>query len=65
MKDKIFEHLPVMYDPKSKTSVVGFEMNEAEKCGAVKFDVLGVSALDKINFAQRLVNDRRREKTTA
>lgn len=53
----IEELVPLAYDAKNKDRVVGVEMGDAEKMGAVKFDFLGVVALDKLWEAQRLIND--------
>jgi DNA polymerase III alpha subunit len=44
------------YDAKSKHVVVGVEMSNAEAMGAVKFDFLGVVALDKLRFSQDMIN---------
>lgn len=52
----IEELVPMTYDAKNKTRIVGFEMGSAEQCGCVKFDFLGVNALDKIWYAQDLIN---------
>jgi len=52
----IRELVPMMYDPKSKTQICGLEMGAAEAMGCVKFDFLGVTALDKIWHAMNLVN---------
>jgi len=48
---------PLVYDAKTKDRVVGLEMNSAEAMGAVKFDFLGVVALDKLWCIQDLVNE--------
>jgi len=48
--------VPMAYDPKSKTRIVGVEMGNAEILGAVKFDLLGVAALDKLWYGQALIN---------
>lgn len=53
---KIEELVPMVYDATSKNRIVGLEMNDAEKMGAVKFDFLGVVALDKLWRAQDLIN---------
>jgi len=50
--------VPMAYDAKTKDQVVGVEMADAEAMGAVKFDFLGVTALDKLWFAQELINKR-------
>ncbi len=52
----IEELVPLAYDAKNKSRVVGLEMNNAEDMGAVKFDFLGVVALDKLWNAQDLIN---------
>ena len=52
----ISELVPMVYDPKSKMRVCGLEMANAEAMGAVKFDFLGVTALDKLWYGQALVN---------
>jgi DNA polymerase III alpha subunit len=52
----IKELVPLVYDPKNKTRVVGFEMGSAEACGCVKFDLLGVVCLDKMWYCQKLIN---------
>jgi len=53
---KIEELVPLAYDPKSKHTIAGLEMFDAEAMGAVKFDFLGVAALDKLWRIQDLVN---------
>lgn len=52
----IAELTPMTYDAKNKNRVVGLEMDSAEAMGLVKFDFLGVVALDKMWEAQRLIN---------
>lgn len=52
----IEELVPLTYDAKNKDRVVGLEMYNAEAMGAVKFDFLGVVALDKLWKAQDLIN---------
>lgn len=54
----IAELVPIVYDSSNKDRIVGLEMSDAEAMGAVKFDFLGVGALDKLWEAQRLVNNR-------
>lgn len=53
----IAELVPLAYDAKNKDRVVGIEMNDAEAMGLVKFDFLGVVALDKLWKAQDLINN--------
>lgn len=48
---KIF---PMVYDTRTKNAVVGFDMKDSEKLGAVKFDILGVAILSKLQYAQEL-----------
>jgi len=52
----ISELVPLVFDPKNKTRIVGLEMGSAEAMGCVKFDLLGIVALDKIWLAQDLIN---------
>lgn len=52
----IDELVPLAYDAKNKDRIVGLEMYNAEDMGAVKFDFLGVVALDKLWKAQDLIN---------
>ena len=52
----IIEMVPLAYDAKNKNRVVGIEMADAETLGAVKFDFLGVTALDKCWYCQDLIN---------
>lgn len=55
--DRPIENLvPLMYDSVSKDRIVGLEMKDAEAMGCVKFDFLGLNILDKIHFAQKLIN---------
>jgi len=53
----IAELVPLAYDPKNKDRVVGLEMTGAESMGTVKFDFLGVVALDKMWEIQNLINE--------
>jgi DNA polymerase III alpha subunit len=59
----IEELVPLVYDAKNKSRVVGLEMNSAEAMGSVKFDFLGVVALDKLWKAQDLINGCDKEET--
>lgn len=52
----IHEFVPLSYDPKTQNRIVGLEMSDAESMGAVKFDFLGLVALDKLWKAQDLIN---------
>jgi DNA polymerase-3 subunit alpha len=51
--------LPVTYDKESGDLIVAFEMLDAEYAGAVKFDILGVSAYEKITQMIGMINDNR------
>ena len=39
---------PMVRDKKGSEKIAGMEMNDLESMGHVKFDILGVSLLDKI-----------------
>lgn len=55
--DQPIEQLvPLVYDSQSKTRIIGLEMEDAEALGCVKFDWLGIGALDKLWHAQDLIN---------
>jgi DNA polymerase III alpha subunit len=51
------------YDPKSKEQIVGVDMNVISKFGFCKFDLLGVSVLDKLKMTQDLVNGTHKKRT--
>lgn len=53
---KIEELVPLAFDTKGRNTIAGLEMFDAEAMGAVKFDFLGVAALDKIWRIQDLIN---------
>ncbi len=53
----IAEMVPLAYDAKNKTRVVGVEMEDAEKMGCVKLDILGILALDKIWHCMDMINN--------
>lgn len=46
---------PMVYDPKTKSRIVGFDLKSAEFCGSCKIDILGVSVLSKLKMVQKLV----------
>lgn len=52
----IIKMLPLAYDTKNKNRIVGVEMSDAEEMGGVKFDLLGISALDKCWYCADLIN---------
>ena len=43
------ELCPMIYDTKSKQQIIGFEMEDAESVGLIKYDVLGLALLDKLS----------------
>ena len=49
------EICPMVYDKSANDVVAGFEMNDLEAIGLVKFDILGVAVLDKIMGVQSLL----------
>lgn len=55
----IGELCPIIYDKKTKTPICGFDMKSVEKVGAVKYDVLGLASLDRIQTAKRILESRR------
>lgn len=52
----INETFPTKYDEKTGKKIVAMEMMEAEYCGAVKYDFLGVAALEKIDVITKMIN---------
>lgn len=52
----VAELLPMVYDTKTKARICGLEMTQVEALGGVKYDFLGVTALDKIHYASQLIN---------
>lgn len=39
---------PMTYDSKAKNTIVSLEMNDAEAAGGIKYDILGITLLDKM-----------------
>lgn len=53
---------PMIYDSNSKQQIAGFEMEQLESVGAIKFDILGLSTLDKsMGICQDLLGGEIRE----
>ncbi len=52
------ELCPLVYDPKTKTQIVGLEMGDCESIGLVKMDMLGLAALDKLLDIKQMVSQR-------
>lgn len=55
----IGEICPIVYDKKTKTPVSAFNMVASEKVGLVKYDILGLASLDRIQTAQHILRTRR------
>lgn len=53
---KIEDCFPMVLDSKTKKKIASYDMKSIEKCGAIKFDILGVAVLDKLKKCQNLVN---------
>ncbi len=49
------EICPMVYDTKAGTQIAGFEMKDLESIGLVKFDILGLGALSKLQGIQNLL----------
>jgi DNA polymerase-3 subunit alpha len=47
---------PLVWDSRSKQRIIGVDMDDVKNLGGIKLDPLGVSVLDKIKFAEDLVN---------
>jgi len=47
--------IPVTYDSKNKMIIAGLSMDDAENVGAVKFDILAINMLDKIQGVQQIL----------
>lgn len=54
--EPIEECFPMVIDRMTKKKMAGYDMKDIEKLGAVKYDILGVSVLDKLKLCQDLVN---------
>jgi DNA polymerase-3 subunit alpha len=50
------EICPMIYDPKSKQQISGWDLKSAEIAGLCKVDCLSVAGLDKLGKALRLIN---------
>jgi DNA polymerase-3 subunit alpha len=51
------EVCPMVYDKSEDAVVAGFEMNDLEAIGLIKFDVLGVAVLDKMMGVANLLEN--------
>jgi DNA polymerase-3 subunit alpha len=45
--------IAMVYDPKSQQQIAGFEGEDLEKVGPIKFDILGINLLDKLADIQK------------
>lgn len=57
----ISELFPVVKDPKTGENLLAVEMEFAEYIGAVKFDILGVAAYEKITAILEMIKSKRNE----
>lgn len=48
---------PMIHDKNSEELIAGMEMNSLEATGQVKFDILGVSSLDKLHLAINMIKE--------
>jgi DNA polymerase-3 subunit alpha len=53
--DPLAELYPMVFDKTTNQPIVGYEMADVEAAGGVKFDLLGVAALDKVMGAMNTV----------
>lgn len=53
--EKLADIAPIIYDKNSGEPIVALDKKDAEKIGLVKFDLLGLSALDKLMAVQNLL----------
>lgn len=54
-QDNIGDICPMIYHDESKEKITGLDMKSVEKVGLVKLDVLGVAALDKLQYVNNLL----------
>jgi|15BtaG_2_1085339.scaffolds.fasta_scaffold02584_6 DNA polymerase-3 subunit alpha len=54
-QEPLAEVCPMVYDKTTGALIAGMEMNDLEAMGHVKFDVLGISCLDKIKGCLNLI----------
>jgi len=55
--DPLAEICPMVYDKTDDEMIVGFDFNDAEHIGLVKFDILAVNLLDKIHGVFNLLRN--------
>jgi DNA polymerase-3 subunit alpha len=54
--DAVDDCFPMALDVKTKTRIIGVDMNNVAVLGGIKYDLLGTAILDKLKMAQDLVN---------
>ena len=55
--EPIYNKAPLIWDNKNNRYIVGVNMDDAEKLGLIKLDLLSVSCLDKADFIRRGVKN--------
>lgn len=48
-------HFPITFDPKNGDMILSLEMEDAENCGCVKMDILGVAAYEKLDKIREML----------
>lgn len=48
---------PMVLDKKHNTQIAGMEMNDLEAIGLVKFDILGINLLDKLECLRQIISE--------
>lgn len=51
-KEPLNKCAPMVYDRKTKSPIVGYEMDSLDTVGLLKFDLLGVAVLDKLQMVE-------------
>lgn len=49
------DYCPMIYDKSSENKILGIDMNAAQKFGYIKFDILGVASLSKLDYINKLL----------
>lgn len=55
-RDRISDICPMLYDKKNGKKICGVDMNSLKALGVIKWDILGVAALDKIMRGSNLLS---------
>ena len=56
MDEPLDNYFPIVFDSKSKSHYIGLNMQDVEKMGGCKIDVLGVAVLSKMKYSENLIN---------